>query len=142
MNPDDESDHSADLLDQPQENGYSARVKVKRTPKDIYKVPDEESALLGDNNGPKALELSEEEAAESGSPIVTVAIYINLAANAVLLIGKIVGITLRCVRCACEQPAYPLLCVVETGYRVCQKILLHAYVPCLDRLTQMFSRSS
>ena len=87
----DEHDHSANLLDRPQDNGYSTLVKVKRTPRDIYKVPDEETALLGDENGPKALELAEEEDAESGSPVVTVAIYINLAANAVLLVGKIVG---------------------------------------------------
>ena len=70
------------------ENG---RVRVKRTPKDIYRVPNEASALLGDGKGPRALELAEEEGADSGSPIVAVAIYINLAANVVLLAGKLVG---------------------------------------------------
>ena len=90
--PADNLDRSADLLDQPQENGYSTLVKVKRTPRDIYKVPNEDSALLGDVNGPKTLDLAEEEESESSSPIVTVAIYINLAANATLLVGKIVSL--------------------------------------------------
>lgn len=97
VNRHDESDRSVDLLDQPQGTGYSTRVKVKRTPKDLYKVPNEETPLLSDSHGPKASELAAEEDAESGSPIVTVAIYINLAANAVLLIGKIVSLfTMSC----------------------------------------------
>ena len=87
----DDLDSSAHHSEPPQENGFSTRVKVKRTPRDIYKVPNEETALLGDGKGPKALELAEEEDAESGSPIVAVAIYLNLVANAVLLIGKIVS---------------------------------------------------
>ena len=89
--PTNDLDRSVDLLDQPQENGYSTHVKVKRTPRDIYKVPNEDSALLGDVNGSKPMDLAEEEDAESGSPIVTVAIYVNLAANATLLVGKIVS---------------------------------------------------
>ena len=89
--PTDDLDSSADLVDQPQENGYSTHVKVKRTPRNIYKVPNEDSALLGDFNGPKPLDLAEEDESESGSPTVTVAIYINLAANATLLVGKIVS---------------------------------------------------
>lgn len=124
--PTDDLDQSADLLDQPQENGYSTHVKVKRTPKNIYKVPNEDSALLGDVNGPKALDLAEEEDAESGSPIVTVAIYINLAANATLLVGKIVSHFVMfslilcviskecsyreiCSACFCPQLAHTLL---------------------------------
>ena len=109
--PTDELDRSASLLDQPQENGYSTHVKVKRTPRNIYKVPNEDSALLGDVNGPKPMDLAEEEDAESGSPIVTVAIYINLAANATLLIGKIVShIFMFCLilgvgfkECSCQK---------------------------------------
>ncbi|KAL8795784.1 MAG: hypothetical protein Q9195_001836 [Heterodermia aff. obscurata] len=91
VKPTDDLDCSADLLDQPQKNGYSTHVKVKRTPRNIYKVPNEDSPLLGDVNGPKPLDLAEEEDAESGSPIVSVAIYLNLAANATLLVGKIVS---------------------------------------------------
>ena len=68
-----------------QDGGHAAGAKVKRTPKDIYKVPNEGTALLADGKGPRAIELAEEDDAESGSPIVAVAIYINLAANAVLL---------------------------------------------------------
>ena len=73
-------------------------AKVKRTPKALYKVPDEDTPLLGEGveQGPKAseLEAGEDEAVDSSSPIVTVAIYINLAANFVLLIGKIAVIVL------------------------------------------------
>jgi len=90
----DDVDGETSLLDKPQANGYSTKVKVKRTPKDLYKVPNEETALLGDAGGPRALELSEESHEESGSPIVTFAIYLNLVANLILLIGKIVVIAL------------------------------------------------
>ena len=92
--PSDQPDRSASLLDRPQVNGYSTKVKVKRTPKDLYKVPNEDTPLLGDGGGPKALELAEESNEESGSPIVTFAIYLNLVANLILLIGKIVVIVL------------------------------------------------
>ena len=91
------SDHlngSVSLLDRPQPNGYSTKVKVKRTPRDLYKVPNEDTALLGTEDGPKALELAEESDEESGSPIVKFAIYLNLVANLILLIGKIVVIVL------------------------------------------------
>jgi hypothetical protein len=88
----DEVDYSASLLDKPQTDGNSTQVKVKRTPKDLYKVPNEETALLGDAGGPRALEAESDE--ESGSPIVTFAIYLNLVANLILLIGKIVVIAL------------------------------------------------
>ena len=70
--------------------GHTA--KVKRTPKALYKLPDEHTPLLGNGNedGPKAsdIESPEDQSAESGSRIVTVAIYVNLAANAILLVGK------------------------------------------------------
>lgn len=89
MTRSDASESSANPLKSAPHNENS-RVRVKRTPKDIYRVPDEASALLGDGKGPKALELAEEEGADSGSPIVAVAIYINLAANVILLAGKLV----------------------------------------------------
>lgn len=78
--------------------------KVKRTPKNLYKVPDEESHLLGNghqtgyggisddveaNNGMMPMYEPEEET-DSQSRIVTIAIYVNLAANTVLLAMKIV----------------------------------------------------
>ncbi|KAL8713520.1 MAG: hypothetical protein Q9220_002382 [cf. Caloplaca sp. 1 TL-2023] len=93
-----ESDPSLSAVDKPTENGYSTKVRVKRTPKSLYKVPDENAPLLGDDapDGPKAFELMfpDDEDAESGSSIVTVAIYINLIANAILLAGKIAVIVL------------------------------------------------
>lgn len=81
------------------ENGTAAQVKVKRTPKAIYKVPNEETPLLDGepSNGSKAVGLAadgEDADMESSSPVVTVAIYVNLAANAILLAGKIAVIVL------------------------------------------------
>jgi len=68
--------------------------KVKRTPRDIYKVSSEESPLLyeddDDYEGPKpVIPGMEDDSVESGDRIVKIAIYINLVANAILLAGKI-----------------------------------------------------
>ncbi|KAH0562999.1 hypothetical protein GP486_002432 [Trichoglossum hirsutum] len=75
-------------------------VKVKRTPKDIYRVPNEQSPLLAGQDGegeqqefpPLAAPsagFDYEEDVDSGDSIVAVAIYISLAANAILLAAKI-----------------------------------------------------
>ncbi|KAI4129967.1 MAG: hypothetical protein LQ338_001973 [Usnochroma carphineum] len=95
----DDSDPSVKAIDKPAENGYSTKVRVKRTPKDLYRLPTgEDTPLLSDAaaDGPRAadIEFPEDEEASSGSPIVTLAIYINLAANFVLLAGKIAVIVL------------------------------------------------
>jgi divalent metal cation (Fe/Co/Zn/Cd) transporter len=71
--------------------------KVKRTPKSLYKLPDENSPLLRDEEGSLreiSFDNDDDDAADSGSPIVTVAVYINLVANFILLIGKIAVIAL------------------------------------------------
>lgn len=79
-------------------NSCNNHVKVKRTPQAIYKVPNENAPLLGAEfeDGPKASEFehAEDDGEASGSPIVTVALYINLAANTILLAGKIAVIVL------------------------------------------------
>lgn len=67
--------------------------RLKRTPKALYRVADEETPLLADDNslfntGIPAFEPDEE--SDSQSRIVTVAIYLNLVANTVLLALKIV----------------------------------------------------
>ncbi|KAI2635363.1 hypothetical protein GGS21DRAFT_77795 [Xylaria nigripes] len=69
--------------------------KVKRTPEDIYRAP-EITPLLYNNEGedhstPKAEIpwLEDEDNVDSNSPIVTWAIYVNFAANILLLGGKI-----------------------------------------------------
>lgn len=89
---------SVDVVDGSRTNGSAAKVKVKRTPKALYKLPNENTPLLGDGveDGPRGFELEEDDDgdAESGSRVVTVAIYINLVANAILLAGKIVVIVL------------------------------------------------
>ncbi len=79
--------------------GNGTVSKVKRTPKALYKVPDEETPLLdgAPPSGPKTFELASGgkiEETESSSPVVTVAIYLNLAATAILLAGKIAVIVL------------------------------------------------
>lgn len=97
--PEDEQLPSVDM--KPTANGHTsqAKVKLKRTPKALYKLPDENTPLLGEDveDSPKAYELQngdDNDAAESGSRVVNVAIYINLAANAILLAGKIAVIVL------------------------------------------------
>ncbi|KAK5077427.1 hypothetical protein LTR16_008797, partial [Cryomyces antarcticus] len=87
---------SSDAID-----GAAANVngtkKVKRTPKALYKVPLNESTplLMGtgaDEENPKPImpDYEPEEETNSGDRIVTIAIYINLVANIVLLIAKII----------------------------------------------------
>ncbi|MCJ1350785.1 MAG: hypothetical protein MMC33_000766 [Icmadophila ericetorum] len=75
-----------------------AATKVKRTPKDLYHIPKEDTPLLDENahDGPRAsdIEAYDEGDLHSGDRIVTVAIYINIAANALLLCGKIAVIVL------------------------------------------------
>lgn len=88
---------SAEVKDTP--HGYGSLTKVKRTPKAMYKLPNEDTPLLGDDaqDGPKAYEMQDaddDDDHESGSKVVTVAIYVNLAANAILLAGKIAVIAL------------------------------------------------
>ena len=93
-------DHHHPAADiKPIPESHCSQVKVKRTPKALYKVPDEDTPLLGDDaqGGPKAYELQnsdDDDDHESGSKVVTVAIYVNLAANAILLAGKIAVIAL------------------------------------------------
>lgn len=72
--------------------------RPKRTPKNLYKLPNEGTPLLddGEREGdyPEIKYNDDDEDQESGSPAVMIAIYINLAANIFLLIGKIIVIVL------------------------------------------------
>lgn len=83
--------------------GGQQPAKVKRTPKNLYKLPDEQAPLLpredeADEEAQMAefpdVPFEEDEGVDSGSPVVTIAIYINLAANIILLASKIVVIVL------------------------------------------------
>lgn len=84
----------------PEANGSTPRVK--RTPKELYRVPDGETTpLLTPSKGladeeqqimPPDLEVEEE--ANAQSKIVTIAIYVNLVANTILLILKIIVVAL------------------------------------------------
>lgn len=78
-------------------------TKIKRTPKNLYKFSDEQSPLLSarDEENPELqpeefpeVPYEEEEDVDSGSRVVTIAIYVNLAANVLLLLGKIAVIVL------------------------------------------------
>ncbi|KAH0542258.1 hypothetical protein FGG08_003380 [Glutinoglossum americanum] len=78
-------------------------VKLKRTPRNLYRLPDEQTPLLTDQTDadnadeqpipvqtavtPPGYDSSQD--VESGDRIVTVAIYLNLLANAILLCAKI-----------------------------------------------------
>lgn len=93
----DDQHPSADI--KPSANGHGSQVKVKRTPKALYKLPDESTPLLGDDAQDRAKpyeiqKSDDEDDNESGSKVVTIAIYMNLAANAILLAGKIAVIAL------------------------------------------------
>jgi len=78
--------------------GSDAQPKLKRTPKNLYKVPNEQTPLLGtveadDSDDVTRIEIPDfvpEEETGSGDRIVTIAIYVNLAANTALLILKII----------------------------------------------------
>jgi hypothetical protein len=74
--------------------GPSTFKKVKRTPRDLYKVPTEDTPLIHEEDddwkGPRPeIPGMEDDSVESGDKIVQVAIYVNLAANTILLAGKI-----------------------------------------------------
>ncbi|KAF2219759.1 hypothetical protein BDZ85DRAFT_40882 [Elsinoe ampelina] len=77
-----------------QENGTAK--KLKRTPKALYKVQEDENTPLlkqQDTNDEAAKLLPEyepEEEVDSQSKAVTIAIYVNLVANTILLVLKII----------------------------------------------------
>lgn len=68
--------------------------KVKRTPRDLYKVSLETTPLLSDSDGSASdrpvpeIPGFHDDSVESGDRIVQIAIYVNLAANLGLLGGK------------------------------------------------------
>jgi cation diffusion facilitator family transporter len=84
----------------PEANGSTQRVK--RTPKDLYRIQQSENTpLLSVSKTPADEEqqllppdLEPEEEADSQSRIVKIAIYINLVANTILLIMKIIVVAL------------------------------------------------
>lgn len=79
--------------------GTNGPKKVKRTPKDIYR-PSETSPLVSSHNSQSGetedddvdakveIPFIEDDDVDSGARIVTIAIYVNFAANAILLLGK------------------------------------------------------
>ncbi|KAI9739609.1 MAG: hypothetical protein M1834_006327 [Cirrosporium novae-zelandiae] len=89
------SDSSTNATDSTQPD-KSKPSKVKRTPKAIYKITDETTPLLAsdtpeDHNVPLP---DQDERVDSNQLVVTMAIYINLTANFILLICKSIVIAL------------------------------------------------
>lgn len=77
----------------------SVPKRIKRTPREIYKVTEETPLLLSEEeseyDGPKPeIPGMEDDSVESGDRIVQIAICINLVANTVLLAGKLAVIVL------------------------------------------------
>lgn len=84
-------------------NGSNAQqgTKLKRTPKNLYKLPNEATPLISTENRDAEDGVQDvmpawtpEEEADSGDRIVTIAIYLNLVANTILLLLKIVATVL------------------------------------------------
>ncbi|KAB8072982.1 hypothetical protein BDV29DRAFT_176271 [Aspergillus leporis] len=73
--------------------------RIKRTPRNLYRIPDESSPLLPqeeEETTPSLLEAlpKGDSLVDSGARIVTVAIYVNFVANVVLLLAKIVAMSM------------------------------------------------
>ncbi|KAE8421787.1 hypothetical protein BDV36DRAFT_280375 [Aspergillus pseudocaelatus] len=69
--------------------------RIKRTPRNLYRIPDESTPLLPQDGNESAPSLSDggakdDDFVDSSARIVTIAIYVNFIANVVLLIAKIV----------------------------------------------------
>ena len=79
----------------PQSPDAFGAPRIKRTPRALYRLPEETTPLLV-QNGAKVIDIEglEDEDIDSSDRIVTVAIAINFAANAALLAGKIAVIVL------------------------------------------------
>jgi cation diffusion facilitator family transporter len=82
-------------------NANGSTQRLKRTPKDLYRIHDSENTPLLSRSPVDEEEqlvippdLEPEEEADSQSRIVTIAIYVNLLANTVLLILKIIVVAL------------------------------------------------
>jgi hypothetical protein len=94
---------ASEATDSTSKSNGNGTKKVKRTPREIYKVSSEQTPLLQnaveddeeDEDGPKPeIPGLEDDSVESGDRIVQLAIYVNLVANAALLGGKIAVIVL------------------------------------------------
>ena len=72
-----------------QMNGNQPAVPLKRTPKTLFHHPDNEETPLLDQGEDSGFDGGN---IDSNDPVVTVAIMINFAANAILLVGKLIVI--------------------------------------------------
>jgi hypothetical protein len=78
------------------ERPVPTKAKVDRTPKNLYRIPDERSPLLQNEEEEESNSLQDfpqwtpDEEAGLGDEIVRIAIYVNLVANTILLVLKII----------------------------------------------------
>ena len=99
-----ENSNLGDDANSAEANGHAqSKGKLKRTPRNLYKLPEETTPLItpdvessadGGLDTPPVPLWEVEDGEDSGSRIVKVAIYVNLAANTLLLILKIVAMLL------------------------------------------------
>jgi cation diffusion facilitator family transporter len=83
-------------------NTMTQGTRIERTPRNLYKLPDERTPLIcvqdedddEDSQQNVMPPWTPEEEADSNDRIVTVAIYLNLAANTILLVLKVVAMVL------------------------------------------------
>lgn len=90
-----EGAHDTRYTNPAEHHGGKAAGKIKRTPRNLYRIPDESSPLLppsADNNSrpSPAVLPKQDEPVDGDDRIVAVAIYVNFIANVVLLAAKIV----------------------------------------------------
>lgn len=84
-----EPSNSSDSSALPVESSISPK-KVKKRPSYLYKIADESSPLLGGGSSESDGQVSEPQTQGERERVVRVAIYVNMAANIVLLAAKIV----------------------------------------------------
>jgi hypothetical protein len=119
--------------------------KVKRTPREIYKVSTEQSPLLSPHNeddewdGPKPeIPGMEDDSVESGDRIVQIAIYVNLVANAILLVGKIAVIVLTSSLSVLASLVDAALDFLSTGIVWTTTRLIERQGACFERIPSYF----
>ena len=82
-----ESSSQEDSPSSPQDHG-NAQTRLKRTPKNLYRLPDEQTPLMGGDGPIPELYSAEDENVDGSSGIVKLALVINAIVNGLLFLGK------------------------------------------------------
>jgi hypothetical protein len=80
----------------PQPSAAGSSTRVKRTPKTLFKLPEDDTPLLAQDGSKLDIDIESlnSEDIDSDSPVVSVAIAVNFVANTLLLGGKLAVIIL------------------------------------------------